>query len=693
MPIVLAVDIGGTFTDLVAFDPVDDQLRVAKAPTTPLELAQGVLDTVRAGQVALPEVAAFVYGTTVVVNTIIQRNGARTALVTTAGFRDVLEIARANRPDMYNFRYHKPRPFVPRHLRFEVRERMARDGSSIAPLQLDDLDPVIVACQAQQVEALVICFLHSYAHPAHEVAAAKYLRERLPGVTVVASHEISRQWREYERASTAVLNAYVQPAASAHLASLEATLRANGFGGTLTIMQSSGGTATPAMARARPIALLESGPVAGVAGAARLGQVLDEPDVVSLDIGGTTAKCSLIEDGQLRITTEYRIEWTPTSAGYPVQVPTVDIVEIGAGGGSIVRRDESGALRVGPESAGADPGPACYGRGGTAPTVTDAALLAGWLSPRYFLGGRLQVYPERAQAAYARLGESLGMSAEEAAVGALRLANANLINALKLVSIQRGHDPRDFALVAHGGGGPMHATLLARELRFKKVVVPRAPGAFSAWGMLLVEPRVDFVRTRVVSAEELSRLTELFEEMKDEAKQVFGDKALRYELAADIRYLGQEHTVRVRLPPDATPETAAEAFHAAHFRRYRFDLRSTPVEFVNFHLGAYRPSPHPVMLPVVDDRQSQHPQPKSARRAHFHMQGWHDSPVYERDDLPPGFECAGPAIVEEPTSTTLVPPGMRLTVDVYGNLQIADYSPRSEAERDYTPRSEAEWDG
>ncbi|HLB46275.1 MAG TPA: hydantoinase/oxoprolinase family protein [Anaerolineales bacterium] len=667
-----AIDIGGTFTDLVAFDAETGRIKIAKALTTPRDPATGVLDAVRAGQLVLEEAEAFVHGTTVVVNAITERKGARTALVTTAGFRDVLEIARANRPDMYNFHYHKPKPFVPRHLRFEVRERIARDGLVITPLHLGDLDPIIDACRAGGVEALAVCFLHSYADPSHESSATDYLRERLPGVAVAASHEVSRQWREYERTSATVLNAYVQPTAASYLASMESSLRSNGLGGEITIMQSSGGTATLAMARARPIALLESGPVAGVAGAARLGEVVGEQNIVSLDIGGTTVKCSLVEDGQLRITTDYRIESSPTSAGYPIQAPTVDIVEIGAGGGSSVRLDASGVLRVGPESAGADPGPACYGRGGTEPTVTDAALLAGWLDPDYFLGGQLKVNLERARAAYANLGDALGMSAEEAAVGALRLVNANMSNALKLVSIERGHDPRDFALVVHGGGGAMHGALLARELRFKKVVVPRAPGVFSAWGMLLVDPRIDLVRTRVGIAESLMEVKALIEDMKNEARQVFGGEGLRFEITADMRYLGQEHTVRVPLSMDLTVEAVAEAFHTAHSRRYRFALRSTPVEFVNFHLSAYKPSSHPPIQPLTDNQRGKPLTPKSSRRAHFDSDGWHLTPIYERDDLSPGFERNGPAIVEELTTTTLVPPGMQIAVDNYGNLHISE---------------------
>ncbi len=513
----VAVDIGGTFTDIVAFDEASGSVWAAKASTTPGNFADGVIDAIHAAGIDPKTAAAFVHGTTVVINAITQRRGVKTALVTTAGFRDVLEIGRGNRPDMYNLKYHKPVPLVPRRLRFEVRERVGADGAVWTPLETADLEAVAVACQSEGVDAIAVCFLHAYAHPEHEAAAAAFLRERLPGVLVTASSEITREWREFERSSTAVLNAYVQPILDGYLADLERRLRAEGLTAPLFAMLSNGGTATFAAARETPIALVESGPVAGVTGAAMIGQTIADPNLIALDIGGTTAKCSLIENGEVKITTDYRLEASPRSPGYPVKTPVVDIVEIGAGGGSIAWFDAGGALRVGPLSAGADPGPACYGRGGVKPTVTDALLITGVLDPDYFLGGRLRVDVDLARQSYADIADRLGVSVEDAAVGVIQVANEQTIDALKLISVRRGYDPRDFTLVAFGGGGPTHAAALLAELGVRRIVVPPFPGTFSAWGMLLTEPRVDRIRTRVLPLETTSddEIDRLFAESEE----------------------------------------------------------------------------------------------------------------------------------------------------------------------------------
>jgi N-methylhydantoinase A len=476
MRLRLATDIGGTFTDLVGFDEQTGALTIGKASTTPDDLPQGVLDAVAAAGVSLEDVAEFVHGTTVVINALTERSGARTALVTTHGFRDVLEIGRGNRPDMYNLVSRKPPPFVPRRHRFEVRERVDRHGVVLLPLELDDLETVVATCRRDGVEAIAVCLLHSYAHPAHEQDVRDALVSALPQIPVTISSEITREWREYERSSTAVLNSYVQPTVDRYLGGLERRLAESGLRARLQVVQSSGGTTSLQAARRTPIRLVESGPAAGVIGAARLGERLDEPNVLYLDIGGTTAKCSLIEDGEPKTTTEYRIEWRPDYAGYPIMVPVVDIVEIGAGGGSIAWVDDGGSVRVGPRSAGAEPGPACYGRGGESPTVTDAKLAAGVLDPEYFLGGRLRLHPELAENALRLLGDGLGLAPAELANGIIRLVNANMISALKLVSVRRGHDPRDFVLVAAGGGGAMHAAALGAELQVKRVVVPPHSG-------------------------------------------------------------------------------------------------------------------------------------------------------------------------------------------------------------------------
>ena len=680
----VAVDIGGTFTDVVAFDESSGAVWAAKVSTTPANFADGVLAAIHAGQIDPAAVVAFVHGTTVVINAITQRRGVKTALVTTAGFRDVLEIGRGNRPDMYNLKFHKPKPFVPRHLRFEVRERVGADGSIWMPLATEDLEAVVDSCQAEGVKAIAVCFLHAYAHPKHEEVAATFLRERLPGVLVTASSEITREWREFERSSTAVLNAYVQPILDDYLSDLENRLRAEGLTAPVFAMLSNGGTATFAAARKTPIALVESGPVAGVTGALLIGRDIGDANIIALDIGGTTAKCSLIENGEFKITTDYRLEANSRSSGYPVKVPVVDIVEIGAGGGSIAWFDDGGALRVGPISAGADPGPACYGGGGSEPTITDALLITGILDPDYFLGGRLLVDIELARAAYKPIARRLGVSIVEAAAGVIRVADEQTIDALKLISVRRGHDPRDFTLVAFGGGGPTHAAALLDELGAGRFVVPPLPCAFSAWGMLMTEPRVDRVQTRILPLDTMNfmELECLFAASEAEAIAALITQGVAAESipaprrSLDMRYRGQEHTVEVSVGGNTVLERAqlTAAFHERHQHRYTFALEDTAVEIVNLRVTATASIARPTVgLPSATGggnplkgtrlvhfrhgHRTPHPEPVS-------------TPVYDRESLPTGFASPGPLIVEELSTTTVVQIGQHLNIDDAGNLVI-----------------------
>ena len=679
MGIRLASDIGGTFTDLVAFDEVSGQVELGKASSTPDDFAQGILDAVSSSPVTLEQVAYFVHGCTVVINAITERAGVKTALVTTAGFRDVLEIGRGNRPDMYNLRFQKPVPFVPRYLRFEVRERVSSRGQVLTPLHLADLEPIIARCQAEQVAAVAVCLLHSYAYPEHERQVASALHAQLPGVAITISSDITQEWREYERTNTVVLNGYVMPIVQNYLDRLEAVTQERNLACPLHVMQSNGGTASFAMAKQRPINLIESGPVAGVIGATAIGRAINEPNVISFDVGGTTAKCSLVKGGEPKTTTEYRVEWTPLFPGYPVKTPVVDIVEIGAGGGSIAWFDEGGVLHVGPKSAGADPGPACYGLGGTAPTVTDAKLIAGVINPTYFLGGKLSVYPELARRAMQPIAERLGTTVEQAANGIIRMVNANMTEALKLVSVRRGYDPRDFVLVAFGGGGAMHAAALAQELHMKKVIIPPYPGHFSAWGMLVTQPRLDLVRTRVyrTSAVSAAEVEANFAQLEAAAQArlaedgATGDQLL-FQRKADFRYHGQEHTVSVLV--EANPLNVAKIeqdFHAAHERLYTFRLADTPVEFVNFHIAAFRQVSMPeIALPDLPGLKNLEGLSANRRLVDFDVDGIHETAIYEREQLPAGFSATGPLIVEEPAATTLVHPGQRLEVDEVGNLVI-----------------------
>jgi N-methylhydantoinase A len=670
----LATDIGGTFTDLVYLDEKTGTVGLAKASSTPPTFGDGIMDALAKSGVAAETVEQFVHGTTVVINALMERTGARTAVVTSEGFRDVLEIGRANRPDIYNLRFRKQPPFVPRHLRFEVPERMNYKGEVVIPI-----DPSVVAeladrLEAEGVEAVAVSFLHSYADPSHEEMAAAVLRKRLPGVNVTTASSLTREWREYERTSTAVLNAFVQPVATAYLRSLTRDLRDAGMVATLFGMKSNGGTQTFAVLEDQPIHLVESGPVGGVIGAAAVGKAIGIPNLITLDIGGTTAKCALQDNGQVKVTTEYRIERDQHHAGYPIKVPVVDIVEIGAGGGSIAWIDDGGALKIGPKSAGAIPGPACYGNGGTEPTVTDANLIAGRINPDYFLGGEIPVSIHLARQATEPIAAAMGVTVDEAALGIIRLANANMINALKLVSVRRGYDPRDFAMIAFGGGGAMHAAALATELRVGTVIIPPAPAHFSAWGMLMTDPMQDFIQTALTPAEPQSqqRIASIFGGMEAEARQFFANAGydggqVTTERYGDMRYHGQEHTVQVPFPIDPVDVNAVnEAFHALHERAYTFRLES-PTEIVNFHLVARVATPKPSLTGAVLTGSGR---PKGRRLVDFDESGRLETTIYERSDLIPGEPIEGPAVIEEPASTTVVYPGQRVTLDSIGNLRI-----------------------
>ena len=679
-PIRLAVDIGGTFTDLVAVDPAGQVVR-AKADTTPGRLERGVLASLERSGVPAASVTAFIHGTTVVINAVTERRGVPTALVTTRGFRDVLEIGRANRPDLYNLAYRKPAPFVARHLRFEVSERMSYRGEVIEPVSDDDLAAVGDRLAEAGVQAVAVCLLHAWANPGHEEHVAAALAARLPGVPVLASHQVSRQWREYERSSTTVLSAYVQPVVSSYLGSLDQALRSAGVRGPLHVMRSNGGVCSFGQAAGTPIGLLESGPVAGVTAAAELGRRLGAQHVLALDIGGTTAKTAAVRDGQVRVDSLHHIGRTPVSAGYPVQAPTVEIVEIGAGGGSVAWADDAGGLHVGPRSAGAEPGPACYGRGGTEPTLTDANLAAGRIDPGYFLGGTMQLDTDAGQRALAGLGERLGSDAAAVARGVIRYAVAQMSHALRLVTLRRGYDPRDFAFVAYGGAGPLHAALLARELGITRTIIPPGPGHFSAFGMLAGPLRADAVRT-VVGPLDGTDLTAAFAQAQRAALDELGAgsanetggpaEITRY---AELRYQGQEHTLEVPVPDDGSPAERGEwlrqlrnSFDKRCLEAYAFQLE-VPLEVVSVRVSAS--APVPAFTWPSDDAAGAGPS-GSSRRVDFDTHGGVlDVPVIGRAELD-SSRTDGPCVVEEPAATTLVLPGQAVSRDEMGNLVIEE---------------------
>jgi N-methylhydantoinase A len=678
MPTRVAVDIGGTFTDLVYLDEESRDVGLAKSSTTPGRFEDGVMNAV--GQTELSGVDFLAHGTTVIINALTERKGAKTALLTTKGFRDVLEIQRANRPDLYNLTYAKPRPFVPRRLRLEVTERMSYKGDVLTPLDEESVRTALEEARRQGAEAVAICFLHSYANDEHERRAAEVVRSEWPEVELTASHELTNEWREFDRTSTTVLDAYVKPVASRYLERLAGRLEEAGIPERARYaMQSNGGVSRFGLAGRTPINLIESGPVGGVIGAAAIGELLGEQNLITLDIGGTTAKASLVERGTVRIASDYHIERTPTFAGYPVKVPVVDIVEIGAGGGSIAWLDAAGALKVGPQSAGADPGPASYGWGGTEPTLTDANVVAGRINPDYFLGGQLALDHARARTALEPIAEALEVAIEEAALGVIRIANANMIHLLKLVSVRRGRDPREFAIVAFGGGGSMHATALARELQVPRVIVPPAPGHFSHWGMLLSDLRHDVVQTRFARADvaDLVDLTRAWQELEERMRATFADEGvddsrLAFVRSADMRYAGQEHTVNVPIPEgelgEAERSEIERRFHDLHEQLYTF-RQPSPIEFVNFRLTGLGAVPKPELRRIAANARPESAL-KGTRDVDFDELGRHESRIYERDRLGAGAELEGPAVIEEPAASTVVFPGQRVHVDELGNVIV-----------------------
>ncbi len=634
--------------------------------------------SLRKGEVATRDLEFFAHGATVVINAITERKGARVGLITTRGFRDVIEIARGNRPDLFNFNFEKPRPFVERHLRLELTERCNYKGEIEVAADLTELPRILQAFAKEGVQAIAVCFLHAYRNPTNEAAVAAAIRAALPRISVIASHEISRQWREYERASTTVLAAYVHPVTQSYINSLEQELETCGFAGRPFMMLSNGGIATVATAKANPVAMVESGPASGIFAGAHLGGLIGEPNLIMLDIGGTTAKCALVEGGRIRISTDYHVERTRQSPGYPIQTAVSEIVEIGNGGGSIAWVDSGGKLHVGPQSAGADPGPAAYGRGGKHATTTDANLLLGRIDPASFAGGEVRPDWDAVQRAFAELGGKLGVSAIEAARGVVRIANANMTTALRLVSTNKGYDPRDFALLAFGGGGPMHAVALARELKVPRVIVPVNSAVFSAWGMLLTDLRRDYVHTHPTALDERhsGAIVAQFLSMQAEARASMEHEgcgsALEFEHLLDLRYQGQEHTVKVAVPMSAAGFDAcavAGAFHDAYEKLYTYRL-TNPIQVVNFHLVARAVVPKPGLptAPVTGRRLQD--TVIGFRRVDFDLAGNLEATIYNGAAMEPGMTLQGPAVVQEPAVTLVVPPGEGVTIDSYGNYHV-----------------------
>ena len=666
----LGVDVGGTFTDIVLYDAQARELRTAKTPTTPDDPGRGVLAGLAELGVGLGRVDRFLHGTTVATNTILEGRGATVSLLTTRGHRDALEIGRGNRPILYNIRAPRVSPLVPRRRRYELDERMRFDGTVLRPLDRAGLVAFAETVRANGSGAVAICFLHSYANPAHERQAAELLAELLPGVALSLSSEVLPEFREYERFSTTVLNAYVAPNVDAYLGTLEAGLHARGCRAELGVMSSSGGIVTARQARRLPVNLLLSGPAGGVAAAVLSSRLSGYRDLITYDMGGTSTDVCLVKDRQPAMTAEAEI------GGRPNRTLQIEISSIGSGGGSIAWIDSGKILNVGPRSAGAEPGPACYGLGGSQPTVTDTNLVLGRIGGRA-LGGAITLQCEPARAAVADIAEQLpGLSLEEAAEGIIRIAVARMVSAIKAVSVGRGHDPRDFTLLAYGGAGPMHANLVAAELEIPRVVVPPAPGNFSALGLLGADLRHNYVQTRLSLTRETppEAIRATLEALVERGRRQLAADGVRPEDASfqrwlGVRYRGQLFEIDTPLDPGmGSIEQIERAFYALHEARYGHSVEAE-TEIVNYRVSAFGSLPKP-RLDAASKATGSLADARPAHREVYFDGRWLDTPIYDRARLPSGAAFAGPAVVEEPGATTVVPPGFAVELDAVGNLVI-----------------------
>jgi N-methylhydantoinase A len=680
MGVRIGVDAGGTFTD-VCLVGEDGLVRVFKLPSTPADPSEAIA----AGAAAMlhesgrgpDDVDLFAHGTTVSTNALLERKLAPTGLITTQGFRDLLELGRQRRPDLYDLQVDKPDPLVRRALRFEVPERVHASGNVLIPLDVDATERAIDDLAAAEVEAVAVCFLYSYLRPDHEDEVGALLADRLPGAYVSLSHDVVAEFREYERLSTTVVNAALGPVMSGYVRRLRQRLNETGIEDKLYITQSNGGTISIEAAAALPVRTVLSGPAAGVSGAIAVAETAGFGDVVSFDMGGTSTDVALVNAGRCALKAELEL------AGYPIKAPMLDIQTVGAGGGSVAWLDSGGHLQVGPRSAAAEPGPACYGRGGEEATVTDANVALGVLSRQALLGGRMPIAAELSDRAIDRLATRLGLGAEAVAQGIVELATANMVRAIRVISVERGYDPRDYAMVAFGGAGPLHAARLARELEIPRIVVPPYPGILCALGLLVADLRTDRSRTLVLPAVEASlpALNDNLAELAASAAAWLDAEAIQPEQrqvrrTADMRYVGQNYELSIPLPGrPLTPDDLGpllDAFHAAHDQAYGYAAPDAPTQVVTLRLEATATvePPAPARLAgggrlgdaLVAERRAYLPE----------TGGWTTIPVYDRSRLRAGMTFGGPAVVEQMDATTLVLPGQGATVDDFGNVILVD---------------------
>ena len=680
MPHVLGVDVGGTFTDLALFEQETGQLILTKVPSTPADPSEGVINGLRQlveqHGISPHFITFLIHGTTVATNAVLEGKGVPTALLATQGFGDILDIVRQDRPRLYDWRAMRPPPLVPRSLRWEVAERTLYDGREALPLDEGQVRQIILQIRELGITSIAVCYLHSYANPAHEQRTAELIAGEYPEASVSLSSEILPEIKEYERTSTTVMNATVMPIVERYLSRLSQATADMGVASRLHVMQSNGGIMTAETAGHKSVNTILSGLAGGVLGGVTLAREAGFEHIITIDMGGTSFDISLAYQGQIRFSRESEI------GGHAITVPMIDVHTLGAGGGSIAWIDAGGALRVGPQSAGADPGPACYGHGGRRPTVTDANLVLGRLNPGYLLGGAVTLHPDLArQAIQQEVADPLGMSLEQAAEGILKIVNANMLKGIRVVSVERGYDPREFTVIAFGGGGPVHAAELARELGAGMVMVPLAPGITSAIGLLMADFRHDYTRTFLQTTDviEFDGLNETFAQLEKRATvQLLEESVPAGDIlllrSVEMCYRGQGHSLEVSVPAGRLDEgslhTINEAFHRQHQVTYGYSRPEEVTEFVNLRLAGIGQLPKPRQQPARPGGKDPSPAVIGRRKVYFDGQ-WHETPIYSRDLLRHGNRLEGPAIVEQLDSTTMILPGQKAKIDALGNILIA----------------------
>ena len=681
MSLRIGVDTGGTFTDVCVFDEATGEVHVRKVSSTPDDpgraIIQGVSELLaQLGELSIAEVSYFAHGTTVGTNALLTGSGVRTGLITTKGFRDLLELGRGRRPHMYNPQADKPVPFVPRELRLEVTERVRHTGAIEIPLDENEVRSAVRELVAQGVESIAVCLLYSYLVPDHEVRIGEIIREEAPDIYISLSSEILPEFREYERLSTVCTNAYIGPVVFRYLARLRQNLAESGLTAVPHVTQSNGGVIPFITAEAMPVRLVLSGPSTGVVGAAQICAAAGYPDIITFDMGGTSSDVSLVQHGEPKVTAGMELD------GRPIRSPMLDIHTVGAGGGSIGWIDTGGHLRVGPQSAGAFPGPACYGNG-EEPAVTDANVVLQVLNPEYLLNGQMKIDRQASVRAVERVGAPLGLSAEEAALGMLRVVTANMAKAIRVISVQRGYDPRDYALVPFGGAGPLHASRLARELGIRTVVVPEIPGAQSALGLLMTDIKTDFMRTHIapVAVDKGDELESIFTGLAERAEEWFEEEGIPEDgrqllRRIEMRYAGQNFELSIDIPEDATktPEAMAEiieSFHQAHERVYGYRSPEAHTEAVTFRVQAVGYAPKVELHTSTGASEDASSAIVASRDVYFDADGgFRACSVYDRGLLAPLNRIEGPAVIEQMDTTTVLLPGDVCVVDSLRNLVI-----------------------